>query len=70
LHKAASRPHRAAATGFGRREAGDYECAESALDSAKRFLPTLKSVGKGTMGDLRRGIDELERAIQEYDDGQ
>jgi hypothetical protein len=41
--------------------------ARTALESAKRFLPTLKDVGKGTMGELRRGINELESAIRQYD---
>jgi hypothetical protein len=43
--------------------------ARKALDSAKRFLPTLKDVGAGTIGELTRGIRELESAILEYDTG-
>ena len=41
--------------------------ARKALDCAKRFLPMLKSVDSGTLGDIGRGIDELESAIQRYD---
>ena len=41
--------------------------ARTALESAKRFLPTLKNVGKGTMGGLKRGINEIESAIRQYD---
>ena len=41
--------------------------ARKALDTAKRFLPTLKNVGMGKMGDLGRGINELESAVKEFD---
>lgn len=44
--------------------------AEKALACAKRFMPALKNVGTGTMGDLKRGIDELENAIRQYDNDQ
>jgi hypothetical protein len=43
--------------------------ARKALRSAKRFLPMLKNIDSGTMGELRRGINELEGAIHQYDDG-
>ena len=39
--------------------------AREALESAKRFLPMLKDVGQGTLGDLRRAIAELESAIRD-----
>ena len=43
--------------------------ARKALDSAKRFMPTLKNVGAGTIRELMREIGELESAIHDYDTG-
>ena len=43
--------------------------ARKALDSAKRFLPTLKDVSAETISELMGGINKLENAIGEYDAG-
>jgi hypothetical protein len=43
--------------------------SRKALGCAKRFLPMLKKIDAGTIGELKRGINELERAIHQYDDG-
>ena len=41
--------------------------ARNALNSAKRFLPTLNDVAVETMDELLRGIEDLDRAIREYE---
>jgi hypothetical protein len=41
--------------------------ARSALESAKQFLPALKNVPVAILYELRRGINELESALLEYE---